>query len=137
MGIRYEWDDERQIVMNIFIETPWSWSEFNAMMDVLMPLVRDTKHPCSTVVDCSQMGAIPRDGNLLTMLMNVEKVMPPNVFGSAIVAAPYGVGVFMNILMKLRPRAQRLAIFSSSMKEAHERLYARYQEQYARTQKGT
>ena len=102
MGVRYEWADERQIIMNIYLEYPWTWTEYLAMMGTLMQILRDTNHPCATAVDCTQLGHLPSDGNVLSILMNVEKSMPPNVFASVVVAAPYGVSVFMNMLMKLK-----------------------------------
>jgi hypothetical protein len=130
MGVHYEWADDRQIIMNVYVEHPWTWAEYNATMDNLLPIIRDSNRPCATAVDCSQMGALPRDGNFLSILMNVEKNMPPNVFASVIVAAPYGVMVFMNMLMKLRPRAKVLALFTGTMAEAHQKIYERYQQLY-------
>jgi hypothetical protein len=130
MGVRYEWADDRQIIMNIYVEQPWTWTEYNALMVTLLPILQDVKHPCATTVDCSQIGALPKDGNVLNILMNVEKNMPTNVFASVVVAAPY-IRVFMNMLMKLRPRAKVLALFTETMAEAHEKIYARYQELYA------
>lgn len=128
MGTRYEWADDRQIIMNVYLETPWTWTEYNTMMATLMPMLQGLNHPCATTVDCSRMGHLPKDGNVLNILMSVEKNMPTNVFASVVVAAPYAVSVFMNILMKLRPRAKVLALFTQTMAEAHEKIYTRYQE---------
>lgn len=130
MGVRYEWANEQHIIMNIYIEFPWTWKEYNAMMDVLMPMLRDTNRPCATAVDSSKLGSLPKDGNFLQILFNVDKLMPENVFASVVVAAPYGVMLFMNMLMKMRPHAKRLALFTRTMPEAHEKIYARYQELY-------
>jgi len=130
MGVRYEWVDERQIIMNVYLEHPWTWSEYLQMMASLLPLLRDINHPCATVVDCTNIGRLPGDGNVLSILMNVEKSMPSNVFASVIVAAPYGVGVFMNMLMKMRPRAKVLALFTKTMPEAQNAIYARHQKLY-------
>lgn len=130
MSVRYEWADDQQIIMNLYLEHPWTWSEYNGTMAVIFPMLRNLNHPCATTVDCSRLGNIPRDGNLLTILMNVEKSLPPNVFASVMVAAPYTVGVFMNMLMKLRPRATVLALFTPTMAEAHAAIYARYQKLY-------
>jgi hypothetical protein len=128
MAIRYEWDDDRQIIMNIYVEAPWTWTEYNEKMAILMPMLQGVNHPCATTVDCSKLGHLPKDGNFLTILMNVEKMMPANVFASVVVAAPYVVSAFMNILMKLRPRAKVLAAFTQTMAEAHAKIYARYEE---------
>jgi hypothetical protein len=136
MGVRYEWADDRQIIMNVYLEYPWTWAEYNAMMATLMPMLGDLKHPCATVVDCSHMRTLPSDGNVLHIFLNVEKMMPANLFASVIVAAPQLVGVFMNILMRLRPRAAVLALFSPTMAEAHEKIYARYQELSVDSSKG-
>jgi hypothetical protein len=130
MGVRYEWADDRHIIMNVYPEYPWTWAEYNATMVTLVSMLGDLGHPCATAVDCSRLGALPRDGSFLSILMNVEKNMPPNVFASVVVAAPYVVSVFMNMLMKLRPRAKALALFTQTMTEAHEKIYARYQELY-------
>lgn len=130
MGVHYEWADDRHIIMNVYLQQPWTWTEYNAMMDVLLPLLHDEQHPCATTVDCSQIGSLPRDGNFLSILIGVEKNMPANVFASVIVATPYVVSVFMSMLMKLRPRAKALTLFSRTMKEAHEKIYARYNEVY-------
>ena len=131
MGVRYEWADEHQIIMNVYLEHPWTWAEYNVMMETLLPMLRELKHPVATAVDCKKMGALPKDGNVLTILMNVEKSMPANVFASVVVAAPYVVSVFMNMLMKLRPRAKVLALFTQTMEEAHQKIYARYNELFA------
>jgi hypothetical protein len=130
MGVRYEWADERQIIMNIYLEYPWTWTEYNEMMATLLPMLRDSGHPVATAVDSSKLGSLPRDGNFLQILFNVEKNMPDNMFASVVVAAPYGVMLFMNMLMKMRPRAKRLALFTKTMAEAHERIHARYRELY-------
>lgn len=135
MGVRYEWADDRQIIMNVYLEYPWTWHEYLAMMDTLLVILRDTQHPCATLVDCTNLGMLPTDGNVLSILMNVEKNMPSNVFASVIVAAPYGVGVFMNMLMKLRPRAQVLALFTKTTAEAHKAIYARYEKLPAHSDK--
>ncbi|MEZ4672400.1 MAG: hypothetical protein R3E39_31225 [Anaerolineae bacterium] len=131
MGIRHEWADEEQIVMNIYIEFPWTWEEFNHMITVVMPIVRDTNHPCATTVNCSQLRRFPKDGNVLQTLLNVEKALPENVFASVVIAAPYMVSMFMNMLMKLRPRAKRLALFTQTAEEAQDIIYARYHELYS------
>jgi hypothetical protein len=128
MGIRYEWADDRQIIMNIHLEHPWTWAEYNEMMEILMPMLTELGHPCATIVDCSQMHTLPNDGNVLHNFINVEKKMAPNIFASVIVAAPQLVGVFMNVLMRLRPRAATLALFTSTMEEAYEKIYARHAE---------
>ena len=135
MGVRYEWADDRQIIMNVSLEYPWTWHQYLEMMAVLMPLIRETKRPCATIVDCRKLGALPKDGNVLSILMNVEKSMPSNVFASVIVAAPYGVGVFMNMLMKMRPRAKVLALFTPTMEEAQTKIYARYEKLYGESAK--
>lgn len=134
MGVRYEWADDRQIIMNVYLEYPWTWTEYNAMMATLMPIIANLKHPCATVVDCSHMRTLPSDGNVLNILINVEKNMPANVFASVVVAAPQLVSVFMNVLMRVRPHAAVLALFTPTMAEAHEKIYARRQELYPELQ---
>jgi hypothetical protein len=128
MSVRHEWADDQHIIMNVYLEYPWTWAEYHAMMATIIPMLRDLNHPCATAIDCSRMGALPKDGNVLSILMNVEKSLPHNLFASVVVAAPYTVSVFMNLLMKLRPRAKVLALFTPTMAEAHERIYVRYQE---------
>jgi hypothetical protein len=128
MGVRYEWADEKQIIMNIYIEQPWTWKEYLFMMSELVPQLKAHNQPCATVVECSKLGSLPKDGNILSILMGVEKSLPGNVFASAVVAAPYAVSVFMNMLASLRPRAQKLALFTRTMEEAHAAIYKRHKE---------
>ena len=135
MGVRYEWADDRQIIMNVVLEYPWTWNEYMDTIETLLPILHDTKHPCATIVDCTQIGTLPRDGNVLSILINVERSMPSNVFASVVVAAPYGVGVFMNMLMKMRPRAKVLALFTPTVAEAHAKINARYDKLYANSGK--
>jgi C4-dicarboxylate-specific signal transduction histidine kinase len=128
MGIRYEWADDSKIIMNVYLEAPWTWAEYHQMTGIIMPMIRELGHPSSTVVDVAKMGSLPKDGNTLQILMNVEKIMPDNLFASVLVGAPYSITVFMNMLMKLRPRAKRTAMFTQTMEEAHAKVHARYQQ---------
>ncbi len=130
MGVHYEWDDDRQIILDIQLQAPWTWTEYRAIMKDLMPMLRDLNHPVATTVDCSQMGPFPKDDSVLNVLKEVEDMMPDNLFASGIVAAPIAASMFMNILMKIRPRAKRLAFFTQTIKGAHEQIYARYAELY-------
>jgi hypothetical protein len=107
--------------------SPWTWAEYRELVNGLMFLIRDLPHPCATIVDVTKMGSLPRDGNIIQILMNVDKTMPDNVFASVIVGAPYGVMVFMNMLTKLSPRAKRMALFTPSRDEAYEQIMARYE----------
>ena len=45
---------------------------------------------------------------------------------SVVVGAPYMVTVFMDILMRLRPRAQRIALFAKTREESHKKILERY-----------
>jgi hypothetical protein len=128
MGVRYEWADDNHIIMNIYLEAPWSWDEFNQMIREMMPLLKEVDHPCATVVEMTQIGSLPRDGNLIQILRDVDRKMPENVFASAVVGAPYGITVFMNMLTKLSPHAKRVALFSYSMETAYETIMDRYRE---------
>jgi hypothetical protein len=87
-------------------------------------------YPCATIVETSKFKLLPKDGNALEILKNVEKMMPPNLFASAIVSAPYSVRVFMNILLKLRPNEQRPTFFTATVEEAQAKIYAHFQELY-------
>lgn len=130
MGVRYEWADDSHLIMNVFVEFPWSWGEYVKLTDELMPILRDAGHPCATIVDTSKMGSLARDGNPMQNLLHAEKTIPDNVFASVIVGAPFGISIFMNMLMKIRPRAQRMAIFTNSTEEAHQKIMERYQSQF-------
>jgi hypothetical protein len=131
MGVRYEWANERQIIMDVYLETPWTWAEFQSVRAIIMPMLHNLNHPCATVVDCSKMGSLPRDGSILPILFNIEKNMPANVFASVVVAAPPIVTIFMKVLIDLRPRAKMLTMFTPTIEEAHKAIHARYWQLYA------
>jgi hypothetical protein len=127
MGCRYEWVDDNHVIMNIYIEAPWTWEEYNSLLHEMFGQIRDTGKPCATVVDVSRIGRLPR-GNALMHLGNVDRLMPDNVFASALVGAPYIVTTFMDVLMRARPRARNLALFAKTIPEAHAKIMERYEQ---------
>ena len=130
MGVRYGWADINQIIMNIYLEYPWTWKEYNIAIAEVMPMLGDLAYPCATVVDTTQMKSIPKDASIMQVLLNVEKSMPDNLFASVVVGTAFSIQVFMNILMKLRPRAQRMALFTDTMEEAYVKIAERYEETF-------
>ena len=125
MGCRHEWSTTSEGVLVIYIEAPWTWEEL--MQDSITGFAEiDTLgRPCATVVDVRQIGSMPK-GHALTYLTEIDRQMPDNVFASVMVGAPYMVNVFMDILMNIRPRAKRIALFARTMEEAHAKIQARY-----------
>ena len=83
----------------------------------MLPRIRESGRPTATIVDVSQMKVLPK-GDALGNLKRAESSMPDNVFASVLVGAPYIAEVFMNILMKVRPNAKRLALFAKTPEEA-------------------
>ena len=130
MAVRYEWADENQRVLNMYLEEPWTWAQYHAMLAEVMPMLAATGNPCATVVDTTRMGPLPKDGSIMQTLLQVEKEMPENVFASAIVGSPYIVRVFMEVLMKLRPRAKSIALFAGTYEEALAKIDSLYQERF-------
>lgn len=128
MPIRYEWADDSHLILNFYIEFPWTWTEYNQLVDEVMPMLAELKTPCATAVDTTKMGSLPKDGNAIRNLMNLEQKMPENLFASVVVGSNYMVRVFMNLLMKLRPRAQRMTLFTKTMEEAHEKIRERHKQ---------
>lgn len=125
MGCRYEWADENHLIVNVYIEAPWTWQEYDNLTTEMLPILQSLKKPCATAVDVTHMGALPK-GNVLMHMTRAENMLPENVFASAVVGAPYAVMVFMEILMRIRPRARRIALFTRTLPEAHERIQAAY-----------
>ncbi|MCL4254073.1 MAG: hypothetical protein KJ043_09870 [Anaerolineae bacterium] len=130
MGIRYAWVDSNEIIMVVYVEYPWSWKEYLEHTEPLMKQIKEKGTPCATIVDISEMKIIPKDGNMLQILMYVDKIMPPNVFASTMVGANPMVMTFMNVLTKIRPNAKRLVSFTRSLKDATELIYKRYHTLY-------
>ena len=130
MGCRYDWADDSHLIMNLYIEAPWTWEEFDSIASSAFPLLRQLGTPCANIVDVSKIGQLPK-GNALMYLTRVERLMPENVFASALVGAPYIVSVFMDIIMRTRPRAGRITFFAKSIPEAHQKIRERHQERYS------
>jgi hypothetical protein len=126
VGVRYEWADERQIIMNIYMEAPWTWQQYNDMVDAIMPLIHDLQRPAATVVDVTKMGTVPEPGSILPNLLRMEKAMPENVFATVVVGTPLAAKIFVEMLMRLRPRMDRITLFADTMTEAHEKILAHY-----------
>src|SRR5690349_6667199 len=125
MGIKFEWANSERIVMYCFIEHPWTWKEYQKIVDVMSADVGSVEHPVATVVDVSHMKTIPKDGSVMQNLQRVESVLPSNIFASVVVGAPYIVVTFMNVLTEIKPRAKRITMFANSMEEAHKMLAER------------
>jgi hypothetical protein len=128
MPVRYEWADDQKVIMHLTIESPWTWQEYNAVVDELMPMIESLGYPCATVVNTENMGPLPKDGNALQNLLRVDKMMPDNLIASAIIGTPMIIQVFMNMLTRLRPHAARISLFVESTEEAHERIHERLRE---------
>lgn len=129
MGCRHEWADEDHLIKHLYLESPWTWDEYDkAAKDVYTELAVE-KRPVATVVDISKMGRLPT-GNAIAHLNLVERLIPDNMFVTVLVGAPHIATVFMNIMMKLRPKAKNLTVFANSIEEAHEIVYQRYGELY-------
>jgi hypothetical protein len=132
MGFRNQWADDEHLIMDLYIEAPWTWQGFMEHVKTIFAEISATGKPCATTVDVSQIGALPK-GNVLSYLSEVEKQMPRNVFASAVIGAPYMVNVFMDILLKMRPRAQRIALFTNTHQEAYAKIHERYEKMKAST----
>jgi C4-dicarboxylate-specific signal transduction histidine kinase len=136
MGCRNEWADDSHIVMEIYIEAPWTWEEFMSQAQQTFAVIKAHGKPCATTVDVSRIGAMPK-GNVLRHLSEIESQMPENVFASVVIGAPYMVSVFMDIIIRMRPRAQRIALFAKTREEAHEKIQERYATIKASAEKGS
>lgn len=129
MGCRYEWADDSKIIMNLYLEAPWTWEEYIELTKEVFAIIRSENHPCATAVDVSHMGSLPK-GNVMANMQYVERTMPENVFASVIAGQSGIVNAFMNVLMKIRPKAKNIAMFAKNMEEAHAAIRKRYQELY-------
>jgi hypothetical protein len=136
MGCRNEWADDTHLIMDLFVEAPWTWAEFMNHAEQTFSTIKAMGTPCATTVDVSRMGSLPK-GNVLGYLTQIEKQMPNNVFASAVIGAPYMVSVFMDIIMRMRPRAQRIALFAKTREEAHEKILERYAKLNASAEKSS
>ena len=136
MGCSYQWTDDDHLIMDIVIEAPWTWTEFMSQAGEVFAIIKAEGKSCATAVDVINMGTMP-PGNILRNLTEIENMMPANIFASAIVGAPYMVTVFMDILTKMRPRAQRIALFTKTRTEAHEKIMERYAKLKASSDSGS
>lgn len=124
MGIHYEWLNERQEIMLFYLEAPWTWDEYEILGPQMAEEITRRGIPIANIVDVSKMGYLP-PGNVLFHLQKAGKTMPDNLFASAIVGAPYGATVFMDILMRLQPQHKQRMFFVKTMDEALERIEQR------------
>lgn len=137
MGVRFEWANDDHFVVYTYIEFPWTWEEYRALLDVMMAEIKEETHPVATIVNIAEMRTFPVEGNVMQNLQWIEKIMPANVFGSVIVGASHVAKSFMNVMMQIRPRSRQLTMFSETMEGAHEMLAKRYQEIYPEGQFAT
>lgn len=129
MGCRHDWGDEDHLIKHLYLEFPWTWDEYDLAAKTVYTELAAEKRPVATVVDISKMGRLPT-GNAIAHLNLVERLIPDNMFVTVLVGAPHIAVVFMNIMMKLRPKAKKLTVFADTIAEAHEMVYERYAELY-------
>jgi hypothetical protein len=125
MGCRYEWTDPNQLIINMYIEFPWDWTEYDALGAEVYGKIKQLNRPVAITVDISKMGPIPK-GNVLAHLKNVERIMPTNVFISVLIGAPYAATVFMNMFTKLRPETKKTMAFAQTIEEAEQMIHDLY-----------
>lgn len=129
MGVRFEWADDRHIILNFYIESPWTWEEYNQAAAKSAVLLKDLKYPCASAVDTTHMGSIP-SGNVIQHLTRMEKGIPDNVFATALIGAPAAIKFFIDILEKLRWNQTRKTLYAENMQQAHEKIYQLYKKLY-------
>jgi hypothetical protein len=127
VSVRYEWADNEQIILYIYVEAPWTWAEYLEMARAIKTIIDGLDHPCATIVDATRYESLPKDKNAIQILMGMDKLISENVFASALVGAPYGVVVFIKMLMRLRPRMQAITFFAATIDEARKKSLSRYQ----------
>lgn len=125
MSIRYKWDDD-QVILYITVEYPWTWAEYLETASNIKALIDASDHPCATIVDATRYGSLPRDGTTIQVLLKIDKLLSDNIFATALVGAPDGVMVFLNMMMKLRPHLQRISFFTDTVDEARAKILERY-----------
>ncbi len=125
MGCKFEWVDEQHFIMNMVVESPWTWQELMDQSAAAFSTLRVHGKPCATQIDVSGIGFLPK-GNVLRYLTEIEKLVPDNMFASAMIGAPYMVTVFMDMMMHMRPRAQRVTFFAKTFEEAYSKIMGRY-----------
>lgn len=134
MTVYYEWADDDKTIANIYIKSPWTWEEYTDVTKALMITIRDMKYPCATVADVTDYGSLPTQGNALNALLSMEKLMPENLYATVLVGTPYAATVFINILLKLRPRMQRISMVADTIEEAHTKILAQKKLQWGDSQ---
>ena len=117
MGIRYQLAEPDQGICYVTLEAPWTWAEFDAIVDDLRARINAIPHPVATIVDVTQVGRLPT-GNVLMHLRRTDEMMPKNIDLSIMVNAPYAVTTFMSILMRVRPHVKTMTRYAHSVDEA-------------------
>ena len=49
MGVWYEWADESQLIINLYIEQPWTLDEYWTVINEIFPMIREIGQPRATV----------------------------------------------------------------------------------------
>ena len=127
MGCTYKWADDSHLIMDLLVEAPWTWDEYNSLLNEVFPILKNLNKPCAVTVDVSRVGKLP-PGNALSYLGRAEKLMPINLFASVIVGAPYIVTIFIDIMTRTRPHSRHATRFAKTVAEAHEKIHETYQQ---------
>lgn len=117
MGLHYQLSAPDQEICYITFEAPWTWDEYDVMVDNLLECISAIPRPVATIVDVTHMGKLP-SGNVLMHLRRTDEMMPENVDLCIIVNASYAVTTFMSILMRVRPHVKDMLRYAASLDKA-------------------
>lgn len=129
MGIQARWANDEYRAVIISIVHPWKWEEYDRIVDELIIMMGTVDHPCATIVDTSNMGALPK-GSPIAHMKRFEQMRPKNQFAGVMVGAPYSARIFLDIMVKLRPAAANLRLYANSIEDAHKMIDRLYAEQF-------
>jgi hypothetical protein len=117
MGITTDWSDASQQYCIIRIEAPWTWDQYEVLVDTAMGEINLVAHPVALIIDVTNANGFP-SGDILGHLRYLETHIPSNVYASILVGGPYIITAFMNVFTQLRPNARRRVQFAKTIEEA-------------------
>jgi len=127
MGMSVEWDNDAHTIIRVTVRHPWTWEDYDQMVDESMARIAGEPHPVDTIIDLRDGGARPPGPGGMYHFRRAWHSLPQN----AGIIVNVGIGGLLRSLVMLFVRAtgqDSVVAMTATIEEAHA-VIARQQQQ--------
>lgn len=126
MGVRMYWEDAGKTVMCYDLEGAWTWTEFYAALNQVLPEWETLTHRTDTIVNLLNSAHIPPGA--IGHVKSLADKQKPSSGMSILVTNNRLAHILYNTARTLYPSVARFFRMALSMREAHEMIHSEREE---------